>query len=521
MQLLAALLGLGSTLVAVIALVALIRPLRRLGLKTRKRALGVLTLSFVTFTVAAILSPPPQDSDMQQAQAPHPSHNDEEIDPQSPAKSEMNAQPAPNAEPRAATPDEDQQSAPDPDTSLSENNSDKFLVHEFHIVENKDISVARRKRNMVKIFSQTALSPEALIATAMEAAVQIQRSEWTEYLTVFVMTTRDPASDSLAQIDFAPDGCGVSGTECTGQMWVDPKAVSKVPTPRQIAIVEAQKKHESSFREVISWKIDSSGFDIVTRKLKPLYDQLMEFKDREDFKVYGFSAAGPYNRWLVEVKRTRDETDERLLFSKWNISFGDLISLGFMYLHSKGKETNDTKAHMERFSLAFSSKSGERKGYEVNVRKLREFLAEEFGSTPDEVEREEKAYWAALFSKKSIELPQNLTNKGAILEENKDEYACRLDLQCWGNRKSLEAIFACQDLIENLGQYDHEWTDGILEPKFSHFRWKSRSKGIITYMGDKILFQNGFGAWMPHRYSCDYDTLNKDVLNVDAQAGRM
>jgi hypothetical protein len=43
--------------------------------------------------------------------------------------------------------------------------------------------------------------------------------------------------------------------------------------------------------------------------------------------------------------------------------------------------------------------------------------------------------------------------------------------------------------------------------KFSHFRWKDEARGVMAYIGDKIRFQNGFGAWQPHVYECDLDTL--------------
>ena len=520
MQLLAPLLGFGSVLIAVIALVALVRPISRIGLKTRKHALGALVFSFVGFVTAGILTPV-EDHEGPAETPPVADREKREKNQEVSAQTEKDVDSIDDAARNTVTGDENQQPSPDSNTSASKSEVEKFLVHEFHIVENKDTSVARRKRNMVKIFSPRATTPEALIATAMEAAMQMQRSEWSQFLKVFVVASHSPDSDSLAQVSFAPDGCGVSGDDCTGEMWIDAKAVSEVPTRRQIEIVEAERKHEASFREVVSWKIDSSGFDIVTEKVEPLYNQLMQFKNEENFKIVGFGVRGPYNQWLVNVKKFRDEADERQLFAKWNISFSDLIVLGFEYLDSGGKETEETRAHMERFSLAFSSKPGERQEYEVNKEKLKTFLAEKFQTTTSEIENEHKAYWAAMFSKEDVNLPDQLKSNGAISEDDMKEQTCRLDLQCWGDKKALEAIFACEDLIENLARYTHEWTDGILEPKFSKFRWENRSEGVVTYMGDKIQFQNGFGAWMPHRYRCDYDTLKKRVLNVEAEPGRM
>ncbi len=102
-----------------------------------------------------------------------------------------------------------------------------------------------------------------------------------------------------------------------------------------------------------------------------------------------------------------------------------------------------------------------------------------------------------------------------------EELACKQDLQCWGEKHSIAASVRCDSYVEKLAKYSFEWTDGMLEPKFSHFRWKNKDQAIVTYIGDKIKFQNGFGAWQNSIYECDYDTATESVLDVRAEAGRM
>lgn len=102
-----------------------------------------------------------------------------------------------------------------------------------------------------------------------------------------------------------------------------------------------------------------------------------------------------------------------------------------------------------------------------------------------------------------------------------EEQKCKKDLQCWADRKSISAAVRCQKPVESMAKYDFEWTDGWLEPKFSHFRWDNKGKLWVTYIGDKIKFQNGFGAWQRYRYECDFDTMNDVVLDVRAQPGRI
>lgn len=77
----------------------------------------------------------------------------------------------------------------------------------------------------------------------------------------------------------------------------------------------------------------------------------------------------------------------------------------------------------------------------------------------------------------------------------------------------------CKRPIESLAKYAHEWTDGMLEPKMSHYRWKDKKRGIVTFLGDKLRFQNGFGAWQNVVYECDYD--GESVLSVRARPGKL
>jgi len=114
----------------------------------------------------------------------------------------------------------------------------------------------------------------------------------------------------------------------------------------------------------------------------------------------------------------------------------------------------------------------------------------------------------------------NAETPNAEKKAKKDD-ECRLDLQCWGDRKLISASFDCAPQIERLAKFDFEWTDGWLETKLSRFQWNNRDRGIVAYWGDKIKFQNGLGAWQIHSYKCIYDTLNEEVVEVTAWPGRL
>lgn len=90
------------------------------------------------------------------------------------------------------------------------------------------------------------------------------------------------------------------------------------------------------------------------------------------------------------------------------------------------------------------------------------------------------------------------TRQAAAEAERRKEAECSTDLRCWGDKHHLRATVACARYVERLAKYQHEWTDGWFEPKFSRFRWKDKAKGQLTYIGDSIKFQNGFGAWQSY-----------------------
>ena len=120
-----------------------------------------------------------------------------------------------------------------------------------------------------------------------------------------------------------------------------------------------------------------------------------------------------------------------------------------------------------------------------------------------------------------MQLATQAEEMAAQAEEAAEEAQCRQDLSCWAEKHLITAEVFCEDGIERLGQYDHEWTNGFMERKFSRYRWQDQDKGIVTYLGDKINFGNAFGAMSPHTYSCDFDPNTDSVLDVRGEQGRL
>ena len=94
---------------------------------------------------------------------------------------------------------------------------------------------------------------------------------------------------------------------------------------------------------------------------------------------------------------------------------------------------------------------------------------------------------------------------------------CLQDIDCvaenltWGS----EADVYCSDHIEDYARYSHEWTDGFGEKKFNRVIIMPPDYLTVKFVGDKVRFQNGFGAWQRMRYTCVYDPLNNSVVEVE------
>lgn len=97
---------------------------------------------------------------------------------------------------------------------------------------------------------------------------------------------------------------------------------------------------------------------------------------------------------------------------------------------------------------------------------------------------------------------------------------CKADLQCIGDKLSMTASFKCVDDVERLAKHSVKWTDGMLDAKFSHFRWGA-GKNSVTVIGDKAQFQNGFGAYTNVVYECDLSLDGETVLDVRVREGRI
>jgi hypothetical protein len=99
--------------------------------------------------------------------------------------------------------------------------------------------------------------------------------------------------------------------------------------------------------------------------------------------------------------------------------------------------------------------------------------------------------------------------KAAELEANK------FNPEWLSDEHGIEAGFACKPFVENLAKYTYRWTDGWLDTKFPSYLTSNEGEPyVLTILGDKIEFQNGFGAWSKTKYYCKYNVKTKKVLDA-------
>ncbi|MBY5442723.1 hypothetical protein HFO93_04370 [Rhizobium leguminosarum] len=102
--------------------------------------------------------------------------------------------------------------------------------------------------------------------------------------------------------------------------------------------------------------------------------------------------------------------------------------------------------------------------------------------------------------------------------ERSSEAACKTDFNCWTNKFQRAATKACAPQVERAAKNNFEWTDSFTSPKFPRALIND-SGASITYVGDAIKMQNGFGAWTIMTYECDFDTIAGAVVAVRVNPG--
>jgi hypothetical protein len=223
-------------------------------------------------------------------------------------------------------------------------------------------------------------------------------------------------------------------------------------------------------------------------------------------------------RWIVSSADRKRGFRNRLLAS---IALFVLLLIGF----GNVLDSRETRIAQE---LGFENVGEYREAKKINIgtgaawRDHKDAIkAERAALRAEEEERRKADAEAAAQLAQKEEEARLLKEAENAAAKRAEEERCKTDLQCWGEKAWIRGGSRCSDLIERMAKHDFEWTDGVFETKFSHFRWRDVEAGIVTIIGDKIKMQNGFGAWTHMTYECDFNPATETVSDVRVREGRI
>lgn len=105
-----------------------------------------------------------------------------------------------------------------------------------------------------------------------------------------------------------------------------------------------------------------------------------------------------------------------------------------------------------------------------------------------------------------------------LAKKEKEEKAnCLEDALCYATKYGKGGRYSCSNAVEKSAKYQFEWTDGVLEQKFSSYNWYDKRNKLVTLYGDRAKAQNAFGAFKNVRYSCMFNADTGEVLSVMIQ----
>ncbi len=140
-------------------------------------------------------------------------------------------------------------------------------------------------------------------------------------------------------------------------------------------------------------------------------------------------------------------------------------------------------------------------------------------------QREEEKAIAAAERAERIELQRETAAARQAELDRQQAYrdaACRQSVTCFGNQHILDAHIACRSGIEAAARYGYRWIVPFGENRFTYVEWRNEEtmEGLI-FSGDQVEFQNGYGAWQRHTYSCYYSPDTDSALVLAVNPGRL
>lgn len=98
--------------------------------------------------------------------------------------------------------------------------------------------------------------------------------------------------------------------------------------------------------------------------------------------------------------------------------------------------------------------------------------------------------------------------------------ACATEEQCAVERVKDRAEGTCRQAVAARAKYDLRWDDSG-RPLFIRGGWADKARTDVTFAGDAVSFQNGFGAYEHMVYLCTVDTATAALKGLEIAPGRL
>ena len=159
----------------------------------------------------------------------------------------------------------------------------KWTAHPYHVVEVDNTSptvlIDGRTRRTIWIVASTAISSGDRIATLVDAITDSFKSDHAHFIAGFLLPYAAKKDDgAIAIANYAHDGCGLTGKDCTGDFWTNINALNGTVFTRE---------HEEFYK---AWRKHRDGYlgeDELKDFLAELFDKDRAYIDKLSWEVWG------------------------------------------------------------------------------------------------------------------------------------------------------------------------------------------------------------------------------------------
>ena len=172
----------------------------------------------------------------------------------------------------------------DPDSTTSTPEDQTWVVHDYRIIKSEpNYNRVGRPRRYISVLAPTAVTREDRLATLAQATSQVYREYYPDVILAFLIPFGEFSfgefsafRNPVATLHYVPDGCGIGGDDCTGEIWTNVSASDAQFTTEQIEIAEAWETHRGDFLEADGLPNEARLKEFLAQKFDVTLDHLSD-----------------------------------------------------------------------------------------------------------------------------------------------------------------------------------------------------------------------------------------------------